>query len=60
MKRFGQPEAITTDGLRSYKATMTELGNAANNRSAAGPTTERRTATSSSDDEIGRCSDFAE
>ena len=28
MKRYGNPEAITTDGLRSYKAAMTELGNA--------------------------------
>ena len=27
MKRFGSPEAITTDGLRSYKAAMSELGN---------------------------------
>jgi len=29
MKRFGSPEAITTDGLRSYRATMKELGNTA-------------------------------
>ena len=27
MKRFGNPETITTDGLRSYKAAMSELGN---------------------------------
>ena len=27
LKRHGQPEAITTDGLRSYKAAMTDLGN---------------------------------
>jgi len=27
MKRFGSPEAITTDGLRSYRAAMSELGN---------------------------------
>ncbi len=26
MKRHGSPESITTDGLRSYKAAMTELG----------------------------------
>ena len=26
MKRHGLPEAITTDGLRSYKAALTELG----------------------------------
>ena len=27
LKRHGSPEAITTDGLRSYSAAMTELGN---------------------------------
>ena len=27
MKRYGRPEAVTTDGLRSYKAAMSELGN---------------------------------
>ena len=27
MKRHGKAEAITTDGLRSYKAAMTQLGN---------------------------------
>ena len=29
LKRHGQPEAITTDGLRSYKAAMADLGNSA-------------------------------
>src|ERR1700756_3811366 len=28
MKRHGSAQAITTDGLRSYKAAMTEIGNA--------------------------------
>ena len=28
LKRYGSPDTITTDGLRSYKAAMTELGNA--------------------------------
>lgn len=28
LKRHGHVETITTDGLRSYKAAMTELGNA--------------------------------
>ena len=28
LKRHGSPETITTDGLRSYKAAMSELGNA--------------------------------
>jgi putative transposase len=27
LKRHGIPEAITTDGLASYKAAMRELGN---------------------------------
>ena len=27
LRRHGSPEAITTDGLRSYGAAMTELGN---------------------------------
>jgi putative transposase len=27
LKRHGSPEAITTDGLRSYKAAMSDLGN---------------------------------
>ncbi len=28
LKRHGAPEAITTDGMRSYRAAMNELGNA--------------------------------
>ena len=28
LKRHGPPDTITTDGLRSYKAAMNELGNA--------------------------------
>lgn len=28
LKRHGKPEAVTTDGLRSYRAAMNELGNA--------------------------------
>ncbi|MDX3899288.1 MAG: hypothetical protein QHC40_02020 [Sphingobium sp.] len=27
LKRHGSPEAITTDGLRSYSAAMNDLGN---------------------------------
>ena len=27
LKRHGSPEALTTDGLRSYRAAMKELGN---------------------------------
>src|SRR3954468_18748207 len=28
LKRHGSPEAVTTDGLRSYRAALNELGNA--------------------------------
>jgi putative transposase len=50
LKRHGSPAAITTDGLRSYKAAMTELGNAdkqhigrhANNRIEGSHTPLRR------------------
>jgi putative transposase len=28
MKRYGKPEVVVTDGLRSYSAAMIELGNA--------------------------------
>ena len=28
LRRHGSPDAITTDGLRSYRAAMTEIGNA--------------------------------
>ncbi len=30
MKRHGRARVITTDGLRSYRAAMTDLGNASN------------------------------
>ena len=50
LKRHGAPEAITTDGLRSYRAAMNELGNAhkqeigrwANNRIEGSHTPLRR------------------
>jgi len=29
MKRYGRPEIIVTDRLRSYRATMREIGNEA-------------------------------
>jgi putative transposase len=55
MKRHAPPAGtITTDGLRSYKAAMIELGCAASRRSDAGPTTGWRTATCPFDDESGR------
>jgi putative transposase len=50
LKRHGSPETITTDGLRSYRAAMNELGNAqkqqvgrhANNRIEGSHTPLRR------------------
>ena len=44
MKRHGKAEAITTDGLRSYKAAMKDIGNTGKQEVAAGPTTGWRTA----------------
>jgi putative transposase len=55
LKRHGSPEAITTDGLRSYKAAMSELGNADRQEVGRWPTTGWRTHISRSDDENGRC-----
>ena len=28
MKRHGRPQAVVTEGLRSYRAALTEIGNA--------------------------------
>jgi putative transposase len=56
LTRHGSPEAITTDGLRSYRAAMRELGNAESKRLVAGPTTGWRTATCPSDDGSAPCS----
>jgi putative transposase len=50
-KRHGSPEAITTDGLRSYKAAMNELGNAEKQEVGRRANTALRTATCHSDDE---------
>jgi transposase-like protein len=53
LKRHGSPEAITTDGLRSYRAAMNELGNAAKQEIGRWPTTESKTTTCLSSDESG-------
>jgi hypothetical protein len=55
LKRHGSPEAITTDGLRSYRAAMTELGNEDKQEVGGGLITAWRTATCLSDEESGRC-----
>ena len=54
LKRHGRPDAIVTDGLRSYTAAMDVLGNAGTRRSAAGRTAGSRTPTCPPDDESGR------
>lgn len=53
MKRHGSPEVITTDGLRSHKAAMDELGCEEKQEIAAGPTIGWRTPICYSDDESG-------
>ena len=57
MKRYGSPKVIVTDRLRSYGAAMKEIGNA--DRQATGRHLNNRAYTSHSDDESGRCCDFA-
>ena len=53
MKRYGRPETIVTDGLRSYGAALKEIGNA--DRQEVGRWLNRpKTHTSRSDDESGR------
>jgi transposase-like protein len=56
LKRDGAPEAITTDGLRSYYAAKNELGNAENQEVGRWANTGWRTHTFHSDDASARCS----
>jgi len=55
MKRHGCAKTITTDGLRSYRAAMSELGIEDRQEVSRWATTGSRTPTSRSDDESGRC-----
>jgi putative transposase len=55
MKRYGRPETVVTDGLRSYR----NSGSTRGRRRIAGLTTGPRTHTNRSDDESERCCDFA-
>ena len=55
LKRHGKPEAIVTDGLRSYPAAMRDSATVSAARSAAGRTTGARTVTCRSDDESVQC-----
>lgn len=55
LKRHGSPEVITTDGLRSYKAAMVELG--CEQKQEIGRGANNRVENSHlSGDESGRCS----
>lgn len=55
LKRHGSPEAITTDGLRSYGAAMNELGNREKQEVGRSATIGWRIATCPSDKESGPC-----
>jgi len=55
LKRHGSPEAITTDGLRSYKAAMGELGNTDKQEVGRWANNRVETHTSRFDDGNGRC-----
>lgn len=56
LKRHGSPEAIITDGLRSYRAPMDELGNAERQEVGRWANNRVRTATCLSDEESEPCS----
>jgi putative transposase len=53
LKRHGSPETITTDGLRSYRAAMSELGNADKQEVARWANNRAENGHLSSDDESG-------
>lgn len=59
MKRNGHAKAITTDGLRSYKAAIKDLGNTAKQEVDRRPTKRLGTSTYPSNEESGPCSAFA-
>ena len=58
LKRHGSPEAITTDGLRSYKAAMTELGNTAKQEVGRWANNRVENSHRAFEDESERCSAF--
>lgn len=60
LRRHGSPEAITTHGLRSYRAAMHELGNGGKQEVGRRANIGWRTAICHSDDESGRCSGSGE
>ena len=57
LRRHGQPEAVVTDGLRSYPAAMRELGNPDRREMGRWLNNRVETATCHSGDESGRCCD---
>jgi len=54
MKRHGRPKVIVTNRLRSNRAAMNVIGNAADRESDAGSTTGLKIHTSRSGDENAR------
>lgn len=55
MKRHGRPKAIVTDGLRSYKAALNDLGNADRQEIGRWANNRVKTPICRSDDESERC-----
>lgn len=56
LKRHGLPDIIITDGLRSYRAAMRDLGNAQKQEVGRWADTGWRTRIRRSDEGSGRCS----
>ena len=55
LKRHGSPKAISTDGLRSYKAAMNEIGNAEKQEIGRWANNRAENFTFRYDDENGPC-----
>jgi putative transposase len=55
LRRHGAPAAITTDGLRSYRAAMKELGNEEKQEIGRWANNRVENRTCPSDHESGRC-----
>ena len=58
MRRYGQPKAIVTDRLRSYRAAMNVIGNGADQECGRWLNNQAKIHTNRSDDEKARCRNF--
>ena len=58
MRKYGRAKSIVTDGLCSYSAAMSEIGNADRRRLGVDSTIARRIHISRFDEENGPCSGF--